>query len=223
MWTRSQVAKTIDHAVLKPVATDTDVVDACRMARHYVIASVCVRPTDLPLAARQLQGSDVVPSTVVGFPHGIQRPEAKALEAHLAIEDGAGELDMVLNSGRFFSGDPDYVRRDVEAVVAEAKRHGVLVKVILETCQMSPEQIASACRLAHLAGADYVKTSTGFAERGASLEAARIMLDAVPNSMGVKASGGIRTYEQAVAYLELGCRRLGTASTAVILDAAPGD
>jgi deoxyribose-phosphate aldolase len=222
MWTRQQIAQTIDHAVLKPVNTDQDVIEACRLAREYGLASVCVRPTDVPLAAAELQGSVVVPSTVIGFPHGIQRPEAKALEARLAIADGARELDMVMNSGRFLSGDHEFVRREIAGVVAEAHPQGVLVKVILETCQLTPEQIAVACRLAQAGGADFVKTSTGFAEKGATPEAVRVMLETVGGALGVKASGGIRNYEQAVLYLDMGCKRLGTTGTVAILDGASG-
>jgi deoxyribose-phosphate aldolase len=175
------------------------------------------------LAAKLLAGTTVLPSVVVGFPHGAHRPEVKALEARLAIEDGARELDMVLNVGKFLSGDDDWVRRDIEGVVAEARRAGdVLVKVILETCYLSPEQIARACRIAREAGADYVKTSTGFGDGGATPQAVAVMVRTVGETMGVKASGGVRSYENACAFLDQGCRRLGTAGgTPVILEAAP--
>lgn len=221
MWTKSQVAKTIDHAVLKPFATDQDIIATCALAKEYHIASVCVRPTDVSLAARELAGSDVVPSVVVGFPHGAHRPETKALEARLAIQDGARELDMVMNIGKFLSGDLDHVRRDIAAVVAEAKPHGVLVKVILETCYLSLEQVAVACKLAEAAGADYVKTSTGFGDGGATPEAIDVMIQTVGRTLGVKASGGIRSYATAVAYLDRGCKRLGATATKAIIDEAP--
>jgi deoxyribose-phosphate aldolase len=222
MWTRKQVAQTIDHAVLKPFATDKDIVAACQLGKKYGVASVCVRPSDAALAARELAGSEVVPSVVVGFPHGAHRPEVKALEARLAIEDGARELDMVMNVGKFLTGDHAWVERDIAAVVAEARRHaGVLVKVILETCYLNPDQIARACRIAQAAGADYVKTSTGFGDGPATPEAVRVMLDTVGGSMGVKPSGGIRTYETACRYLDMGAKRLGVASTEAVLEAAP--
>jgi deoxyribose-phosphate aldolase len=221
MWTKQQVAKTIDHAVLKPFATDQEISAACKLAKEYHIASVCVRPTDVPLAARELAGSDVVPSVVVGFPHGANRPEVKALEARLAIADGAAELDMVMNIGKFLSGDLDHVRRDIAAVVAEARPHGVLVKVILETCYLSLAQVAAACKIAEAAGADYVKTSTGFGDGGATAEVIGVMMQTVGQTMGVKASGGVRSYATAAAYLEQGCKRLGATATQAIVDEAP--
>lgn len=221
-WTRTLVARTIDHAALKPFLTDADIAAACALGKKHGVASVCVRPSDVALAARELADSGVVPSVVIGFPHGANRPEVKALEARLAIEDGARELDMVMNVGKFLSGDHAWVERDVRAVVAEArKRPGVLVKVILETCYLQPDQIAGACRIARAAGADYVKTSTGFGDGPATPEAVRVMLDAVGDSMGVKPSGGIRTYETACQYLDMGARRLGVASTDAVLEGAP--
>jgi len=222
MWTRTQVAKTIDHAALKPFFTDTDIRAACQLGKKYGVASVCVRASDVALAAQELAGSEVVPSTVIGFPHGAHRPEVKAAEARLAIEDGARELDMVMNIGKFLSGDSAYVRRDIEAVVAEARRRpGVLVKVILETCYLSEEQVARACKLAQAAGADFVKTSTGFGDGGATPEAIAVMTQTVGGSMGVKASGGIRNYEAACRYLDMGVKRLGVAATEAVLENAP--
>jgi deoxyribose-phosphate aldolase len=222
MWTREQVAKTIDHAALKPFFTDADIRAACRLGKKYGVASVCVRASDVVLAAQELAGSEVVPSAVIGFPHGAHRPEVKALEARLAIADGARELDMVINIGKLLSGDEAYVQRDIEAVVAEARRHpGVLVKAILETCYLTPEQIARACQLAQAAGADFVKTSTGFGDGGATPEAIAVMLKTVGGSMAVKASGGIRTYETAGRYLDMGVQRLGVAATEAVLDNAP--
>lgn len=224
MWTRKQVARTIDHAALKPFLTDSDIRAACALGKKYAVASVCVRPSDVALAAQELAGTGVVPSAVVGFPHGASRPEVKALEARLAIEDGARELDMVMNIGKFLSADYGWVERDIEAVVAEARRHpGVRVKVILETCYLSPGQIAKACQIAQAAGADFVKTSTGFGDGPATPEAVQVMLDTVGKSMGVKPSGGIRTYETACRYLDMGAARLGVASTEAVLEAAPED
>jgi len=221
MYTRDEVAKTIDHAVLKPIAMDQDIVDGCKMCAERGVASMCVRPTDVALTAQQLKGSGVDVSMVVGFPHGSNRPEVKALEARLAIEDGAVELDMVMNIGKFMSDDYDFVQKDIEAVVAEAKPKNVIVKVILETGFLSPEQVAQACKIAQAAGADYVKTSTGFGEGSATPETIDIMMKTVGDTMGVKASGGVRTWETAVGYLDQGCKRLGAASTEAILDGAP--
>jgi deoxyribose-phosphate aldolase len=222
MWTRPQVAATLDHAALKPNLTDADIRAACALGRKYKLASVCVRPSDVALAAQELAGSGVPVSAVVGFPHGAHRPEVKALEARLAIADGARELDMVMNIGKFLSRDYAWVRRDIEAVVAVARPQGVLVKVILETCYLKPDQIAQACQLAREAGAGFVKTSTGFAEGSATPEAVAVMLKTVADQLGVKASGGVRDYQTACAFLDQGCKRLGTAGgTAAILGAAP--
>jgi len=221
MFTKKDVAKTIDHSVLKPFATDKDIVDGCRMCEKWGVASMCVRPTDVSLAAKELKNSEVGVSAVIGFPHGSNRSEVKALEAKLAIEDGAVELDMVMNIGKFLSGDYDFVRKDIESVVAEAKKSNVIVKVILEICYLSPEQIGKACKIAEAAGADYVKTSTGFGDGPATPEAVEIMIKTVGKTMGVKAAGGVRTYETAVGYLKQGCKRLGAASTQAVLDGAP--
>ena len=221
MFTKKDVAKTIDHSVLKPFATDKDIVDGCRMSKKWGVASMCVRPTDVALAAKEFKDSKVGASAVIGFPHGSNRPEVKALEAKLAIEDGAVELDMVMNIGKFLSGDYDFVQKGIEAVVAEAKKSDVIVKVILEICYLSAEQIAKACKIAEAADADYVKTSTGFGDGPATPEAVDIMVKTVGRTMGVKAAGGVRTYETAVGYLKQGCKRLGAASTQAILDGAP--
>ena len=221
MFTRKQVAATLDHAVLKPVAVDQDVIDACKMCDRRDVVCICLRPTDIAAAAKELADSDTAVAIVVGFPHGSNRPETKALETRLGIEDGAVEVDMVMNVGKFLSGEYDFVRNDIEAVVAEAKKHNVMVKVILETCNLSNEQVAKACKIAEAAGADYVKTSTGFAEGPATPEVIDIMIKTVGQTMGVKASGGVRTYETAAAYLEQGCKRLGVASTEAVLDGAP--
>jgi deoxyribose-phosphate aldolase len=168
-----------------------------------------------------LAGTPVVVASVVGFPHGGQRSEVKAREAGLAIADGARELDMVMNLGAFLSGDHATVRDDVAAVVGEAGPARVVVKVILETCHLTPDQIAAACRIAEEAGADFVKTSTGFGPGGATPEAVRVMLDTVGGRLGVKASGGIRTWGAAVGYLALGCRRIGVGDAAAILAGQP--
>jgi deoxyribose-phosphate aldolase len=173
------------------------------------------------LAARELKGSGITVCAVVGFPHGSNRPEVKALEGRLAIEDGARELDMVMNIGQFLSGNYDAVRKDIAAVVAEAKPRGSLVKVILETCWLKPDQIARACKIAEAAGADFVKTSTGFGDGPATPEAIDIMMKTVGRTMGVKASGGVRTWDSAIGYLQQGCKRLGVASTEAVLDGGP--
>ena len=221
MYTREQVAQTIDHAVLKPYATEKDVVEACSMCDKIDVASICVRPCDVALAAKELKDSDVKVSVVVGFPHGSNRPETKAAESKLAIEDGAVEIDMVMNVGKFLNGSYEFVQKDIETVVTEAKKNNVIVKVILETCYLSNEQIEKACKICEAAGADYVKTSTGFGDGPATPQVIDIMVKTVGETMGVKASGGIRSYETAVGYLKQGCKRLGVASTQAVLDGAP--
>ncbi len=225
-WTREKVAKTLDHAALKADLTDADIIEACELGKKFNVASVCVRPSDVPLAAKELAGSDVDVSVVVGFPHGANKPETKALEAKLAIADGAKELDMVMNVGKFLTGDYEWVQRDIAAVTAEAKGKGVLVKVILESTYLTLDQVAKACEIARDAGADFVKTSTGFASvgPGATPEAIDVMVKTVGDTMGVKASGGVRDYLGAVGFLEQGCNRLGTAGgTKVICENAPAD
>ena len=184
---------------------------------------MCVRPGDVALAAQHLAGTGVDVSVVVGFPHGSNRPETKALEARLAIQDGAREIDMVMNIGKFLSGDYEHVQADIAGVVAEAKKSGVLVKVILETCWLSKEQIVKACQIAEAAGADFVKTSTGFGDGPATPEVIEIMLETVGKTMGVKASAGIRTWDVAVGYLAQGCTRLGVGSTEAVLDGGEAD
>ena len=223
--TSASVARVMDHAVLKPDSTAADLARQARMCIDRGVGCLCVRSCDVAAAVRLVAGTPVVVAAVIGFPHGAQRPEVKALEARLAIADGARELDMVLNIGGLRSGDHAAVRADIAAVVAEARPHRVLVKVILETCFLAPDEITVACQLAEEAGADFVKTSTGFGGGGATAEAVRTMLDAVGGRLHVKASGGIRSWEDAVRYLDMGCTRLGVGDAAGILDgrpAAPG-
>jgi len=220
MWTQEKVAQTIDHAVLKPSMTDADIVEGCRLGKKYKVATVCVRPTDVPAAAKELAGSPVKVSMVVGFPHGANRTEVKVLEAQLGMADGAAELDMVMNIGKFLSGDYEYVRKDIKAVVEAAHPRGVLVKVIFETCFLTLPQIAQATELAIAAGADFVKTSTGFAEGSATPEAVAVMLKTAAGRIKVKPSGGIRSFDKAAAFLEQGAHRLGVGSTQAVLEGA---
>jgi deoxyribose-phosphate aldolase len=222
----AEVAKTLDHAVLRPELTRADLARHARMCMEQGVGCLCVRSSDVAEAVRLLASSPVAVVSVIGFPHGAHRPEVKALEARLAIADGGRELDMVMNIGLFRSGDEPAVEADIAAVVAEARPHGVLVKVILETCYLTPAAIAAACQIAERAGADFVKTSTGFGMNasgptGATPAAVRIMLDTVGGRLQVKASGGIRTWNDAVMYLDMGCTRLGVGDAAAILTGAP--
>ncbi len=226
MPSAADVARVLDHAVLKPEYTDDDLAKHAAMCIARGVGCLCVRSCDVAAATRLVAGSPVVVAAVIGFPHGAVRPEIKALEARLAVADGARELDMVMNLGALKSGRHDLVRTDIAGVVAEARPAGVLVKVILETCSLSTDEIRSACQLAEAAGADFVKTSTGFGlnpggPTGATPEAVQTMLDAVGGRLQVKASGGIRTWDDAVAYLAMGCTRLGVGDAAAILDGRP--
>ena len=223
MHTKEQIAKTIDHAVLKPFATDEDLIKNCKMVDNRGVMSMCVRPTDVKLSAEELADSETVVSMVVGFPHGSNKTQTKVLETKLGAEDGAVEFDMVMNVGKFLSGDYDFVQNDIAAVVNEAKKTNAIVKVILETCYLTDEQIVKACEISHAAGADFVKTSTGFGDGPATPEVIDIMMKTVGDRMGVKASGGVRSYETAVGYLKQGCTRLGVGSTEAVLDGVPAD
>ena len=212
------VAATIDHAVLKPDLTEADVREAAAMCIHYGVASMCVRPCDIKLAAELLDQSHVMVSCVLSFPHGADTTAGKVFQAEQAIRDGAREIDMVMNIGQFLSGNRDYVLNDIKAVVDAAHADGVKVKVIQESCFLSPAQIADACELSLAAGADFVKTSTGFGPSSATPEIIDIMVKTVGGKMGIKASGGIRTWDQAVGYLEQGATRLGIGATQTVLD-----
>jgi deoxyribose-phosphate aldolase len=215
--TYEQLAKTIDHSLLKPEMTEAEVVAGCELARAYHVASVCVKPCHVALAARLLKGSDVAVGTVVGFPHGSSTTAVKVAEARQAIADGAVELDMVLNIGELRSGHADYVRQDIQAVV-EAAKGRALVKVILENAYLTNEEKVLACRLAEAAGADFVKTSTGFAPSGATIEDLKLMRASVGPRVQVKAAGGVRTLDAILAVIDTGTTRVGATATAAILD-----
>jgi deoxyribose-phosphate aldolase len=215
--TYEQLAKTIDHSLLKPEMTEAEVVAGCELARAYHVASVCVKPCHVALAARLLTGSDVAVGTVVGFPHGNSTTAVKAAEARQAIADGAVELDMVINIGELRSGHADYVKEDIRAVV-EAAKGQALVKVILENAYLTNEEKALACRLAEAAGADFVKTSTGFAPSGATIEDLKLMRASVGPRVQVKAAGGVRTLDAILAVIDTGTTRVGATATAAILD-----
>ncbi|VGO12477.1 Deoxyribose-phosphate aldolase [Pontiella desulfatans] len=218
MYTVEQVAATIDHAVLKPEQTEQDVRDNAGLCIERGVASMCVRPCDVKLAAGLLKDSPVLVSCVLSFPHGADATPVKAAQARQAIEDGVQEIDMVMNIGQFLSGNYDFVRDDIKAVVEVAHATGVIVKVIQESCYLTLEQVAKACELSFEAGADFVKTSTGFGSSSATLEIIDVMIKTVGGRMKIKASGGIRDWATAVAYLEQGVDRLGIGATATVLD-----
>lgn len=218
MYTKEQVAKTIDHAVLKPNQTEDDLISNAQLCKQYGVYSMCVKPCDVPAAVDLLKDSDVKVSCVLSFPHGYDATEIKALQAKQAIADGVDEIDMVMNIGKFLSGDYDYVIEDIKAVVKIAHQNNVLVKVIQESYYLTLEQVAKACELSYKAGADFVKTSTGFAAGSATPEIVEVMIKTVGDKMQVKPSGGIRTWDQAVNYLKQGANRLGIGSTKAVLE-----
>ena len=213
------ISKYIDHTYLKPEASVDDIRRICDEAKKYQTASVCVNPSYVKFVAEQLEGSGVTPCCVVGFPLGATTPEAKAFEAADAVKNGAREVDMVINVGAIKSGDWDLVQRDIEAVV-NAVKGKALLKVIIECCLLTDEEKVLACKAAKAAGADFVKTSTGFSTGGATVADVRLMRETVGPEMGVKASGGVRTYEDAVAMIEAGASRLGASSTNKIVAGA---
>ncbi len=215
--TYEQVAKTIDHSLLRPELTDDELRAGCELARRYGVASVCIKPSGVPLAADLLRGSDVHVGTVVGFPHGSSTTQTKVFEARRALEDGAVELDMVINIGWLRSGLDERVRDDIAAVVTEAGGRA-LVKVILENAYLTDEEKRRGCRLAEAAGADFVKTSTGFAPSGATLDDLRLMRAAVSPRVQVKAAGGVRTLDALLDVLNTGTTRIGATATSTILD-----
>ena len=213
------IAALIDHTILKPEATRADVIKVCREARQYNFASVCVNSYWVPLVRAELAGSPVKVCTVVGFPLGAASTEAKAAEASTAVCAGAQEVDMVINVGALRSGDQDAVKADIQEVVRVSHKGGAIVKVILETALLDDNQKAVACMLAKEAGADFVKTSTGFGPSGATAHDIALMREVVGPKMGVKASGGIRTLEDLQAMTAAGATRIGASASVKIVEA----
>lgn len=212
-----KLAKTIDHSLLRPELTEAEVIAGCELARNYHVASVCVKPCYVSLAARLLAGSDVAVGTVVGFPHGSSTTATKVAEARDGIANGACELDIVINIGELRSGHAEYVKEDIRAVVKAAKAKAI-VKVILENACLTDEEKVLGCKLAEAAGADFVKTSTGFAPSGATINDLKLMRSSVSSRVQVKAAGGIRTLEAILDVIDAGATRVGATATASILD-----
>jgi deoxyribose-phosphate aldolase len=210
------IAGKIDHTLLKPNATSGQIEKLCAEAAQYHFASVCVNPTWVPLCSKLLRGSGVKVCTVIGFPLGSANTESKAAEAETAVEQGADELDMVINIGKLLDGDDRYVLQDIEAVVQAAR--GRTVKVIVEICYLDSAQIVRACQLSKDAGAQFVKTSTGFGTGGATEEAVRLMRQTVGPRMGVKAAGGIRNRDDAIRMLSAGASRIGASAGIAIVE-----
>ncbi len=211
------LAGMIDHTLLKPDATPDQIAQLCFEARKYGFASVCVNPAWVPLCAQLLHGSPVKVCTVIGFPLGATAPEVKAFETQNAIDHGANEIDMVLNIGALKARDLDLVARDIRGVVQTAHARGPIVKVILETALLTDEEKTIACLIAKEAGADFVKTSTGFSGGGATVQDVALMRRVVGPEMGVKASGGVRTFEDAESMIKAGATRIGASAGVKII------
>ena len=216
-----EINRMIDHTILKADASKEDVMKIIEEAKKYRFYSVCINPTWVSLAAKELQGEPVAVCTVIGFPLGANTTETKAFEAANAIQNGADEVDMVINIGELKDGNDEKVQKDIEAVVAAAKDKA-LVKVIIETSLLNNEEKVKACELAKAAGADFVKTSTGFSTGGATVEDVRLMRETVGPELGVKAAGGIHNAKEAAAMIEAGATRLGASSGVAIMNGLSG-
>ncbi len=220
--TYEAIAKRIDHSLLGPVLTDSDLEAGCRMAAEYRVASVCIKPYAVAMAASILQATGVAVGTTVGFPHGGHATAVKVNEARRAINDGATELDMVINIGQALGGRWDAVGDDIGAVLECAHSGGAIVKVIFENCFLEPDTIARLCKICGDLGADYVKTSTGYGTGGATRDDLILMRRSSPPTVKLKAAGGVRTLDLAIEFADLGCDRLGASKTAEILDELKG-
>jgi deoxyribose-phosphate aldolase len=219
-WTYADVAKMIDHSLLRPVLTMDELEAGCRLAREYDVASVCILPYALKRGAELLAGSTVVPGTTIGFPHGGHATRVKAFEAERALDDGGKELDMVVNVSKVLSGDWGYVRDDIRAVLEATHARGAKLKVIFENCYLDDAQKIRLCEIGGELGADWVKTSTGFGTGGATDEDLILMRKHAPPHVQVKAAGGVRDLDRLLRVRDLGCTRSGATATQAILDEA---
>ena len=220
MITTRDIAMMIDHSLLRPTLTVSDVKEGLSLAREYQTVSVCVHPCDVKLATEMLKGSPVLVTTVIGFPHGAHTTATKLFEAEEAIKDGAVELDVVLNIGRLLSKDYGYVKEELMAVVQLAHSKNVLVKVIFENCYLTDELIVMACQISQEAGADFVKTSTGFGTGGATIKDLQLMRKSCSPHVQIKAAGGVRTLDAALEVRSVGANRFGATATKAILEEA---
>jgi deoxyribose-phosphate aldolase len=218
MVTYREIAEMIDHSLLKPSLTDKEIIEGCELADKYGVKTVCVRPSDVKLARKVLKNSKVLVTTVIGFPHGTTTTLAKVTEAKEAIKDGCKELDVVMNIGKMKSKEYGFVKEDLKAVVKEAHKKNVIVKVIFENCYLCEDEIIKACKICNEIGADFVKTSTGYGTGGAEDKDLKIMRQYAKPSIQVKAAGGVRTLERAIEIKALGCTRFGCTATAGILE-----
>ena len=218
--TVQDIANVIDHSLLQPNMTIQTIEEGCDIAAKYNCVSVCVRASELGIAMEKLKDTDVLVTTVIGFPHGATTTKSKVFETIDAVETGAVEVDMVLNIGRLISGDYDYVYNDIAQVVKAAHERGALVKVIFENSYLTDEQKKKACKICEDAGADFVKTSTGYAPTGATIEDLKLMRSCCSPKVQVKAAGGVKDLDAALAVMATGTVRIGTRSTVDILEEA---
>jgi deoxyribose-phosphate aldolase len=220
--TYDAIARRIDHSLLGPTLGGAELEEGCRLAARYGVASVCIKPYAVELAARILAGTGVAVGTTVGFPHGGNSTAAKVFEARQAMADGATELDMVINIGQAIAGEWDAVKSDIQAVTKAAHDGGALVKVIFENCYLNEDHKIRLCHVCGEVRADYVKTSTGYGTGGATFEDLRLMRRMSPPHVKLKAAGGVRTLEMMIHCAEIGCDRIGASRTAEILDELKG-
>ncbi len=218
--TLKEIAKLLDHSTLQPFLTDDDIRRGCDIALKYGTATVCARPGDMKLVSAALKGSTVLPCTVIGFPHGAHTTDVKVYESQRALEDGCRELDMVINIGKLLTGNESYVRDEIAALAEVCHRSDAILKVIIETCYLSDEQKRLACRLSEEAGADFVKTSTGYGKGGATQSDIVLMRSAVSPKVRVKASGGIRDLDTVLLLHQSGADRCGVSATEAIMEEA---
>jgi deoxyribose-phosphate aldolase len=212
------LAKRIDHSLLGPTLTDAELAEGCRLAATYRVASVCIKPHAVRLAAEILDGTGVAVGTTVGFPHGGNLTAVKVFEADRAMDDGATELDMVVNIGWVLGSEWEKVQAEIDSITRAAHARKSLVKVIFENCYLSPAQISRLCKICGEVSADYVKTSTGYGSGGATHDDLKLMREVTPSHVKLKAAGGIRTLQGALEVAGLGCDRIGASKTAEILD-----
>jgi deoxyribose-phosphate aldolase len=217
--TLAEIAFTLDHSLLRPEITTKDLIEGCNLAKEYSCVSVCVRPSDLPIVLENLKGSKVLPTTVIAFPHGTATTDSKLFEISDAIEKGAVEVDMVMNYARFLSGEFNYVEGEIVRAAECAHKRGALLKVIFENYYLSTDQIIQCCKICKRAGVDFIKTSTGYAPGGSTIPDLITMVKHA-DGMRVKAAGGIRNLDDALAVIATGTVRIGTRASKIILEEA---
>ncbi len=202
----------IDHTLLKPDAVEADIIALCTEAKEYQFASVCVNPVNVPLVKKELNGTAVKTCSVIGFPFGTQSTSIKLAETEDALKNGAEEIDMVINVGKLKEGNSAYLENEIRQLADVCHKNNAILKVIVETCYLEEKDIAMICSVIETAGADFIKTSTGYGSRGASLEDISLFKKYLKKDTKIKASGGIRNKQDALAYIEAGCSRIGTSS-----------